>query len=325
MLRLSAVLLLAAAATVGVGWTPLGPTGSAATDGRPGARPAACGLSIRVGGVPTDVEATSDAVWVATALGGLVRIDPSTNRPVARIRPGGAVTSLTRGFGAVWAIDLFGERLLRVDPRSNRVVSSTRVDSLPSAVAVGHGLVWVASQLRSTVAGIDPSTGDVVKLARFARGELWPGGLAVGPYGVWVITAAGNEVSVFDPETMTFRDRVRVPGARTLVADGDGAWVGVAGKSELVRIHDGRVVRVRSGVRADGYGPSLALERRLWVAERNQVVALGRSSGGVVHRTRLSRGTDAGPIAARGQLWAVDGGRGALVRLGDCRRKEATR
>ena len=86
------------------------------------------------------------------------------------------MTALARGLGAIWALDLFGERLLRIDPRTNRVVRSIGVDPLPSAVAVGHGLVWVASQLESTVAGIDPKTGQVVKLARFARGELWPAG-----------------------------------------------------------------------------------------------------------------------------------------------------
>ena len=60
-------------------------------------------------------------------------------------------------------------------------------------------------------------------------------------------------MSVFDPETMTFRDRLHVPGARTLVADGLGAWVGVAGGSALLRIHHGRVVRAPLGMRSDGY------------------------------------------------------------------------
>ncbi len=143
-------------------------------------------VAIDVGDIPTDLMATPTAVWVATGLGGIVRIDPRVNAPVARIRPGGAVTKLAHGLGAIWALDLFGDRLLRIDPRSNRMIRAIRVDGLPSGLVIGHGLVWVASQLESTVAGIDPRTGVVVKLARFARGELWPGGLAVGPEGVWV-------------------------------------------------------------------------------------------------------------------------------------------
>lgn len=327
MLRLSALVAVAAAATVGVGWTLSGtPQASTTTHGGSAARSVACAHAIRVGGVPTDVETSPEAVWVATGLAGIVRVDPSTNEVVARIRPGGAVTRLARGLGAIWALDLFGERLLRIDQRTSKVVGSVGVDPLPSAVAVGHGLVWVTSQLESTVAGIDPETGQVVKLARFARGELWPGALAVDRYGVWVVTGRGNEVSVFDPETMTFRDRLLVPGARTLVADGLGAWVGVAGGSALLRIRHGRVVRAPLGMRSDGYGPSLAAAGRVWVAEGDAVVGLDPARGAVVNRTRLPRGTEAGPIAVAGDVWTVDAEQGALLRVRACNgRQEVSR
>src|SRR6185503_19622338 len=56
-------------------------------------------ISIEIGGVPTDVEASPAGVWVATGLGGIVRVNPETNRVVAHIRPGGAVTSLALGLG----------------------------------------------------------------------------------------------------------------------------------------------------------------------------------------------------------------------------------
>ena len=81
MLRLSALVAVAAAATAGVGWTLTGPPqASMTTDGGSAARPDSCAHSIRVGGVPTDVETASKAVWVATGLAGIVRVDPSTNR-----------------------------------------------------------------------------------------------------------------------------------------------------------------------------------------------------------------------------------------------------
>ncbi len=130
---------------------------------------------IEVGGTPLSIVATRRAVWVATGLGGVVRLDPATNAVLARVRPDGAVIDLARGFGAVWAIDLFGDRLLRIDPRANRVTASIAVPAMPSAVATGHGLVWVSSQLDSTLVGVDPSTGRVVKRVEFAYGELWPG------------------------------------------------------------------------------------------------------------------------------------------------------
>ena len=326
MLRFAALVALAATATViaGRGMTALAVT-ETAEHGVARSWPTTCTVSIQVAGVPTDVEASHSAVWVATGLGGIVRVDPSTNDIVARIRPGGSVTRLARGLGAVWALDLFGERLLRIDPRTNRVVQSIAVDPLPSAVEVGHGLVWVASQLASTVSGIDPRTGQVVKLARFARGELWPGALAVGRSGVWVVSAAGNEVSVFDPGTMTFRHRLALPGARTLAAAGQEAWVGIAGGT-LLRVRNDTIAPVALGTRGDGYGPSLAAGGRIWVGDRSEVVALDPSTGAVVLRARLPRGTDAGPIAGGRELWIVDGARHALVRLRQCERRQgATR
>ena len=133
-------------------------------------------------------------------------------------------------------------------------------------------------------------------------------------------------MSVFDPETMSFRDRLRVPGARTLVAGAAGAWIGVAGGTALLRIRHGRVVQAPLGMRSDGYGPSLATAGRVWVAEGDAVVELDPARGTVVSRTRLPRDTEAGPIAVAGDLWTVDAKQGALLRLGACnRREEASR
>jgi DNA-binding beta-propeller fold protein YncE len=141
----------------------------------PGARV----LSIDVGGVPTSVVETFGSVWVATGLGGIVRIDAFTNELVGRIRPGGSVSMLARGYSALWAIDVFRGRLLRIDPRTSRVTKAIDVGPLPSGLAIGHGLVWVASQLASTVSGIDPRTGQVEKLAIFARASCCASGTLV--------------------------------------------------------------------------------------------------------------------------------------------------
>ena len=63
---------------------------------------------------------------------------------------------LAAGFGAVWAIDVFGDRLLRIDPETNTVTNEIPVGGLPNGVAVGHGSVWVRNQLDSTVSGSTP-------------------------------------------------------------------------------------------------------------------------------------------------------------------------
>lgn len=262
-------------------------------------------VSIDVGGVPTSLVETSGAVWVATGLGGIVRIDPFTNEPIGRIQPGGSVSMLARGYAALWAIDVFRGRLLRIDPRAGRVTRAIDVDALPSGLAIGHGLVWVESQLASSVAGIDPRTGQVRKLALFARGELWPGGLAVSRDGVWVVTAGGNEVSLFDPVTMTFRRRLHVSGARTLSVDGSGAWVGLAGRSFVLRIQHAHPAKVPTFIPAGGYGPVLTGHGPLWVGSTGAVSQIARS-GTVVRRIRLPRGQPVDALAVSGGLWVAD-------------------
>ncbi len=308
------IVAIASAAAVVGGWQVLAADGGSRV--RAPVRPIGVAVvSIDVGGVPTDVEATRTAVVVSTSLGDIVRVDPRTNEPVARIRTGGTIVALERGLGALWAIDISGGRLLRIDPTTNLIEREIPVDSLPSGLAIGHGLVWVASQLESTVAGIDPTSGEVLKLARFARGELWPGGLAVGPDGVWVITGAGNEVSLFDPATMTFRHRTRVPGARTLVSVGRAAWVGIASERTLLRIHDGRLLAAEIVLRADGYGPALASDELVWTAEGNALRALDPATGAIDRRLRLPGHGEVAALAVAGDAWAVDARRRVLLRI----------
>lgn len=314
---LATIVAIASAATV-IGSSQLASRGAGPTTERTGvAEPviALDAVAIPVGAVPTDVEATPRATWVSTSLGTIVRVDPTTNEYVARIDAGGSIVALEYGLGALWAIDVFENRLLRIDPTTDRVVREIPVDPLPSGLALGHGLVWVASQLESTVAGIDPRTGDVVKLARFARGELWPGGLAVGPAGVWVITGGGNEVSLFDPGTMRFRYRMPVARARTIVAAGHSAWVGLAAERSVARIRDGRLSRVDTGARASGYGPLLAVGEHLWVVSGATLVTIASETGAIEGRLRLDGRVDLAAISAGVDVRVVDAEQRALVRL----------
>jgi hypothetical protein len=270
---------------------------------------------IAVGGVPTDVVATPRDAWVATGMGGVVRVDGTTNRLKARIRTGGSVSAVAVGLGAVWALDIFADQLVRIDPATNRVVRRIRVDPLPSGLAIGHGLVWIASQLGSTVAGIDPRTSRVVKLALFKRGELWPGGLAVGEPGVWVVTGGGTEVSLFDPAVMRFRYRIRVPDARTVTSSGRDLWVGLARRTELVRIRAGRLRRFGGLVQSNGYGPQLSAGACVWVIEPHAVAALDPATGALRRRYRTAGGRTLGRLSVAGDVWLLDTEGADLLRL----------
>jgi len=273
--------------------------------------------AIEVGGTPSGLAVSADAVWGATGRGAVVRIDPTTDRVVRRLRPGGAVTAVAAGFGDLWAIDAVGDRLLRIDPRENRLLASLPVGRLPTGLAVGHGRVWVTSQLASTVVAIDPRTSRVAASRRFAYGELWPGGLAVASDGVWVITGRGSQVTELDPETAAVTRRVGVEGARTLAGVGRSVWVGRAAGRPLVRISAGGVLPVGfSGHRGSGgRGPELATNASVWVARPGRLASYA-ASGVPELSGRLTTSGRVGAVAVSGDdVWVADeGGRVLRVR-----------
>jgi YVTN family beta-propeller protein len=150
------------------------------------------------GSYPTAVGIGEGAVWVATAGAkpALLRIDPLTNRILARLTlPRTAVPSaVAAGEGAVWVADLFSDTVLRIEPRldsssplshseSLAIVARIRVGSAPADLALGGRSVWVANKLDGTVSRIDPTTNRVAD--KFAVGAS-PDHLAVGAGSVWV-------------------------------------------------------------------------------------------------------------------------------------------
>src|SRR5690242_5744563 len=63
------------------------------------------------------------SVWTTDfALGGVVRIDPGTNKVVRKIALPGRPFGLAYGAGSVWVADRSADVLTRVDPRTNRIV-----------------------------------------------------------------------------------------------------------------------------------------------------------------------------------------------------------
>ena len=270
---------------------------------------------IEVGGTPSSIVATRRAVWVATGLGGIIRLDPVSNAHIARLRPGGAVIDLARGFGALWAIDLFGDRLLRIDPRTNRVTDRVNVPAMPSGVATGHGLVWVTSQLDSTVVGVDPATGRIVKRVEFGYGELWPGGVATSRAGIWVIAGRGNELVLIEPAPLAIVRRVPILGARTLAVSSGAVWVGRSRSALLARVDAGGITFIPvERHRPDGYGPMLGSGSSLWLAARGRLGMLDARNR-IAYSMRLPMVGEVGALAVAGDVWIANRSAGTVLRI----------
>jgi hypothetical protein len=141
-------------------------------------------------------------VWTA-GVPAAARIDPATNRIVARIEAARA-GDVAADTDAVWAASGVnpngGTGLIRIDPVANSVAARIPVlDGPTSGVAIGFGSVWTTTARRLTtqtpfvVARIDPRANSVVgTLPLSARGDV-----ATGFGTVWV--AAGNTLLRLQP------------------------------------------------------------------------------------------------------------------------------
>jgi streptogramin lyase len=200
---------------------------------------------------PLGLVVTSDAAWVANTWGtteapngSVVRIDPQTNRIVARIALGSAPSDsgpvgVAASDDAVWASVPSTRSVVRIDPRTGSAVAE--VPALACAhgqLAADESSLWVADC--TSIRRIDLRTNVLTLTVPMPRatgaGVL---GVAVGLGSVWV--QAGPLVRI-DPASGTVMSVLPLEPvvndcAYSIAFGFDSVWV---------RQHD-RVVRIRPG------------------------------------------------------------------------------
>src|SRR5580765_4806853 len=63
------------------------------------------------------------------------------------------------GAGSAWTASYDFGGVVRVDPATNKVVARIKTGRGPIGVGFGVGSVWVANWLENTIARVDPATG----------------------------------------------------------------------------------------------------------------------------------------------------------------------
>src|SRR5260370_24269095 len=116
---------------------------------------------------PRDVEAGFGSIWVANGRSGtLTRIDPTTDKVVAKIYLDVPPSVLAVSADAIWVTSFPRVRVTRIDPVTNLVVGTVDPGGNgPVGIAVFDGYVWVANHKGSptgSVAKIDPAKMKVV-------------------------------------------------------------------------------------------------------------------------------------------------------------------
>jgi YVTN family beta-propeller protein len=169
------------------------------------------------------------AVWaMSDEKATLMRIDPSQNAVVARIKVG-IPEAAAAGDGAVWLSYPSENTVKRVDPATNTVAATIPVGPQPEGIAVSPGAVWVANAGGPSVSRIDPVTNRIVTTIRVGlKGDCCAEHTSViaSPRAVWVALTNGKSIVHVDPATNSVVATTRV-GYRPcglLAADETGVW-----------------------------------------------------------------------------------------------------
>jgi virginiamycin B lyase len=172
--------------------------------------------------------ATSDAVFVPAqdslhAKTFLAKIDPATNKVVARIPlPYGAAAAAS-GFGAVWVSNPTDGSVVRVDSAADRVTATIKTRAGSRFLAAGEGAVWVLNQSDGSVSKIDPSSAKVV--ATIPANVPGEGGcIATGLGSVWV-TMPATPLLRIDPKSDKITERWTGVGGDCLSTGFGSVWL----------------------------------------------------------------------------------------------------
>jgi DNA-binding SARP family transcriptional activator/streptogramin lyase len=205
---------------------------------------------IRVGGYPGPVAVGAGSVWVGNigdatisrinagmrrvvGINGLARaLDLALDGRRLWVAAGGAPGHATTPPGTVLQFDLASAKT-----RTVRVGPQLVGDEEQTTIAVGRDALWAGNKDSGTVRKIDLASGDTLATIE----GIVPGGIGVGPSGVWVSDLRANRVVRIDPSTNRITTSVAVRGGPTRLAVGRRAvWVTTRGsRAALWRIDPG--------------------------------------------------------------------------------------
>jgi YVTN family beta-propeller protein len=140
----------------------------------------------------TEVAATDDAVWVTSkSVGGVYRIDPSTNAVITSIETGRGAHGVVIDPSGVWVTNYEESTVSRIDPVTNTVVATVEDVGSGVGIVAADGAIWVSTQGRG-ISRIDPATNGATLVAELPG---WNYGIAYDEGALWVTDVDGKSLS----------------------------------------------------------------------------------------------------------------------------------
>jgi virginiamycin B lyase len=194
---------------------------------------------VRLGKTADWVAIAPGAVWVgSTGPFAVHRIDPKTNKQVARVKlPGEPCAGLTTGFGSLW-VPLCGrtQMLAKVGLASNKLLNVFQIGpaAAEGGVTASPDSVWLVIDKEGSLVRIDPATGTVRQTIQVPAGSYNP---FYSDGQVWVTRADGSEITAVDAVTGQVSARAQTgPGPRFLTAGAGAVWTLNQGDGSLTRV-----------------------------------------------------------------------------------------
>jgi len=198
-------------------------------------------VTIKIGGTADWVLVTENAVWVAsTKPNDIVRIDPATNKILARVRiPGEACSGLAFGFDSLW-VPICGSKpaLVRINATRNAIRATLPIApaGAEGGIAASEDSVWMVTDQHGNLVRVDPSTNNVRERILIPPGSFNPvfrGGI------VWITGVESNVLTAVDSATGKVLESIPVGSKpRFLTAGGGSIWTLNQGDGTVSRIDE---------------------------------------------------------------------------------------
>lgn len=276
---------------------------------------------------PVGMASDGESVWLFTASGQLLRIDPTTNTIGASVTLSPA-TAFYQGLAVnkagLWITDWDSSLVERFDPTTLKLVKSIAVGPNPKGVLASDSAVWVANTRGGSVARIDPATNTVV--ATISVGPTGPSGpnwLAEGLGSVWVGVPNASSVVRINGATNTVVAKIDNLGTSPcggLAVGPTAIWITSCDVTNLLGRIDPRTNAALTNVDLGGHAYTLALVSGFpWTApEGGLVVRINPATNAIdrVVEPGSRYGSGGGDVVvASGSLWVVDGTNNQVIRL----------
>jgi YVTN family beta-propeller protein len=284
------------------------------------------------GGIsPTSPSGSPSSSGALLGSGANVRIDPATNRVVARA---GSIGFVALGGGFVWISSENG--LEKVSPQNNTVIGT--IDLVADDMTFGDGSLWVTSgsnkfpfllsipTITDSLYRIDPRTNRVSKLATLPERHLQMFSLfihtmAVGDGSVWVAiqTPGGQSLLLrYDERTGNEVSRFQLPDPPAGLAFSDGSlWIrsnGVAASVTRFDTQTGKVVKRFDVHAADGLAVGAAA---VWVSDSSEDILVKIDPATNTLAGQISSGFDAPQdiAALEDGVWVLNANSCSVTRI----------